>query len=156
MPRVVKSSWLPAKITAYLVSISWLLCLAFLYRWHFLNKISLEWPLTLTTQPSTWKLSDNAEYLLLFLWFSLLLGLKICKETSQGPYDFFYFSLIQLLLYLQEFSQKMISQTHEIETQVDGLVNSTKVSQQATKSLMTRVEMTEITGQINKRNKILQ
>ena len=58
---------------------------------------------------------------------------------------------IQLLLYLQEFSQKMISQTHEIETQVDGLVNSTKVSQKATKSPMTRIEMTEITGQINKR-----
>ena len=108
----------------------------------------------LTTQPSTSKLSDNPEYLLLFLWFSLLLGLKICKETSQGPYDFFCFFLIQLLLYLQEFSQKMISQTHEIETQVDGLVNSTKVSQQATKSLMTRIEMTEITGQINKRHAI--
>ena len=39
-----------------------LLCLAFLYGWHFLNiKISLDWPLTLTTQPSTSKLSDNPE-----------------------------------------------------------------------------------------------
>ena len=37
------------KIAAYLVSISQLLCLAFLYGWHFLNKISLDWPLTLTT-----------------------------------------------------------------------------------------------------------
>ena len=30
--QVVKSSRLPAKITAYLVSIGWLLCSAFLYR----------------------------------------------------------------------------------------------------------------------------
>ena len=58
---VVKSSWLPVKIVAYLVSIGWLLCLAFLYGWRFLNKISLDWPLTLTTQPSTSKLSDNPE-----------------------------------------------------------------------------------------------
>ena len=43
----------------YLVSISRLSCLAFLYRWCFLNKISLYWPVILTTQPSTSKLSDN-------------------------------------------------------------------------------------------------
>ena len=41
--RVVKSSRLLAKIAAYLViSIGWLLCLAFLYGWCFLNKISLD------------------------------------------------------------------------------------------------------------------
>ena len=57
--RVVKSSRLPTKITTYLVSISRLLCLALLYEWHFLNKISLDWPLTLTTQPPTSKLSGN-------------------------------------------------------------------------------------------------
>ena len=57
--RVVKSSRMPAKIAAYLVSIGWLLCLAFLYGWPFLNKISLDWPLTLTMQPSTSRLSDN-------------------------------------------------------------------------------------------------
>ena len=59
--RVVKSSWLSAKIATYLVSIGQLhvLCLAFLYGWSFLNKISLDWPLTLTTQLSTLKLSDN-------------------------------------------------------------------------------------------------
>ena len=57
--RVVKSSRLPAKIAAYLVGIGQLLCLAFLYRWDLLNKISLDWPLTLTTQPSPSKLSDN-------------------------------------------------------------------------------------------------
>ena len=57
--RFVKSSRLSAKIAAYLVSIVQLLCLAFLYGWHFLNKISQAWPLTLTTQPSTSKLSDN-------------------------------------------------------------------------------------------------
>ena len=61
-PRVVKSSPLLVKIAAYLFSISRLLCLAFLYRWRFLNKISLDWPLTLTTQPSTSKLSDNPEH----------------------------------------------------------------------------------------------
>ena len=60
--RVVKSSRLLAKIAAlYLVSIGRLLCLAVLYIWHFLNKISLDWPLTLTTQPSTSKLSDNPD-----------------------------------------------------------------------------------------------
>ena len=35
----------------------------------------------------------------------------------------------QFLLYLQEFSQRIISQTHDIETQVDGLINSTKVGE---------------------------
>ena len=42
-----------------LVSISRLRCLAFLFRWCFLNKISLYWPVTLTTQPYNSKLSDN-------------------------------------------------------------------------------------------------
>ena len=59
--KVVKSSRLPVKIVAYLVSNSRLLCLAFLYGWRFLNKISLDWPLTLTTQPSTSRLSDNPD-----------------------------------------------------------------------------------------------
>ena len=40
-----------------------LIYLAFLYGWHFLNKISLDWPLTLTTQPSTSKRSDNPVYI---------------------------------------------------------------------------------------------
>ena len=35
------------------------LCLAFVYRLFFLSKISLDWPLALTTQLSTSKLSDN-------------------------------------------------------------------------------------------------
>ena len=64
--RVVKSSQLPAKITTYSVSIGRLLCLAFLYGWRFLNKMSLEWLLTLTTQPSTSKLSDNPGHLQLW------------------------------------------------------------------------------------------
>ena len=38
LSRVVKSSRLPGKIAAYLVSIGRLLCLAFLYGWCFLNK----------------------------------------------------------------------------------------------------------------------
>ena len=45
----------------YLVSIGGLLCLAFLFRWVFLTKISLNWLLTLTTQPSPSKLSDNPD-----------------------------------------------------------------------------------------------
>ena len=57
--RVVKSSRLLGKIATYLVSIGWLRCLAFLYKWLFLNKISLDWPLRSTTQLSTSKLSDN-------------------------------------------------------------------------------------------------
>ena len=57
--RVVKSSWLSAKIVTYLVSNGQLLCLAFLYAWRFSNRISPNWLLTLTTQPSTSKLSDN-------------------------------------------------------------------------------------------------
>ena len=61
--RVVKSSWLPAKIAAYLVSIGQLFC--FHLRMALLNKISLDWPLTLTltlTQLSTSKLPDNPAY----------------------------------------------------------------------------------------------
>ena len=58
---IVKRGQLLVKITAYLVSIGWLLCLAFLYGWRFLNKISLDWLLTLTTWPSTSELSDNPE-----------------------------------------------------------------------------------------------
>ena len=58
------------KITTYLVSIGRLLCLEFLYRWHFLNKISLDWPLTLTTQPSTSNIYDN------------LVTLPICIEPA--------------------------------------------------------------------------
>ena len=41
-----KSSRLPSKIAAYLVRIGRVLCLAFLYRWCFLNKISLDWTFT--------------------------------------------------------------------------------------------------------------
>ena len=61
--RVVKSSWLPPKIAAYFISTGQLLCLAFLYGWRFLNKISLDWPLTLTTQP------DNPDLVCLLLLF---------------------------------------------------------------------------------------
>ena len=59
--RVVKSSWLPAKIAVYLVSIGWLLCLAVLYIRRFLNRISLDGLLTLTPQSSISKLSDNPD-----------------------------------------------------------------------------------------------
>ena len=52
MFRVVKSSQLLAKIAVFLVSIGRLLCLTFLCRWRFLDNISLDWVLTLTTPPS--------------------------------------------------------------------------------------------------------
>ena len=48
--RVVKSSRLVAKIAAYLVSTGRLLCLAFLCGWRFLNKLSLDWLLSLTVK----------------------------------------------------------------------------------------------------------
>ena len=42
--------------------------------WHFLNKISLDWLLTLTTQPSASKLSDNpADYIL-----------SVCKQPPDA------------------------------------------------------------------------
>ena len=66
--RVVKSSRQPARIATNLVTIGRLLCLAFLYGWFFINKISLDWPLTLTTQPCTSKLCDNPEGTTLFEW----------------------------------------------------------------------------------------
>ena len=72
--RVLKSSRLRAKIGAYLVSIGRLLFLAFLYGWHVLNKISLDWPRTLTTQLSTSKLSDNPERVKIILEGVMKLG----------------------------------------------------------------------------------
>ena len=60
----VKSIQLPAKIAAYLISIGRILWLAFLYIWCFFNKISLDWPLTLTSQPSISNLSDHPAVLL--------------------------------------------------------------------------------------------
>ena len=71
LSKVVKSAQLPVKITTYLAGIGWLLCWAFLYRWRFLSKISLDWLRTFITQPSTLKLSDNPAYRppVLFLQF---------------------------------------------------------------------------------------
>ena len=82
--RVVESSQLVAKIAAYMFSISRLHCLAFLYRWRLLNKISLDWPLTLTTQPSTLKLSDNPDILTDFYQLQLcsFLSNKNCLLRS--------------------------------------------------------------------------
>ena len=51
------------KTATYLVSFSRLVCLAFLYGWCLLNKVHvyLAWLLTLITQPSLSKLSDDPE-----------------------------------------------------------------------------------------------
>ena len=63
-PRVVKSSPLPAKIAPYLFSIGRLLCLAFLYRWRFLNKTSLDllWQLSRLLQNFLITLSTTIFY----------------------------------------------------------------------------------------------
>ena len=60
------------KITNNLVSFGRLLYLAFLHGWHFLNKISLDWLVTLTTQPSTSKLSDNPTIIIVTTNFLLI------------------------------------------------------------------------------------
>ena len=69
--RVLKSSWLRAKIGAYLVSIGRLLFLAFLYGWHVLNKISLDWP-------RTWQLSCLTQNFL-----TTLRGLKLLEGVMK-------------------------------------------------------------------------
>ena len=73
-----------SKVAGCLVSICWLLCLAFLYRWRFLNKISLAWPLTLTTQPSTSNLSDNPLYN--YTWLVSLLRQQKCEPSTCQQY----------------------------------------------------------------------
>ena len=77
------------KIATYLVGIGRLLCLAFLYRRHFFKKISLDWPLTLTTQPSTSKLSDNPAYLRLISANGAVfaIDLQIYLETSSLQWE---------------------------------------------------------------------
>ena len=90
---VVKSSWLPVKSAAYLGSIGRLLCLAFLCGWRFLNKISLDWLLTLTTQLSISKRSDNpasmaAKFswvLFVFAWMSFCLRAEILFQIIIIP-----------------------------------------------------------------------
>ena len=70
------AGWLPVKIVAYLVSIGWLLCLAFLYGWRFLNKICLDVLAAYfdNSEPSTSKVSDNPE------WNKQVLGFYQCNN----------------------------------------------------------------------------
>ena len=63
-----------------MVSISWLLGLAFLYRLRFLTKIFLDWQLTLTTQLCTSKLPDNPVNGLHVLDRPRLAGVKTSKN----------------------------------------------------------------------------
>ena len=75
-------------MAAYLVSVGQLLCLAFLDGRYFLNKISMDWLLTLTTQPSTSKLSDNPESLVVCLPVAKGLQVLVYKyglAASGGP-----------------------------------------------------------------------
>ena len=51
--------------------------------WHFLNKIYMDWPLTLTTQPSTSKLSDNSAF---SFFFSLRGGGGALEEGVKTRY----------------------------------------------------------------------
>ena len=102
-PRVVKSSPLPAKIAAYLFSIGRLLCLAFLYRWLFLNKISLDWPLTLTTQPSTSKLSDNPEtHNVLYIPWCSIKDKHTCRFSNRSSSFFGNINIFRELKYRWE------------------------------------------------------
>ena len=79
--RVVISSRLLVKIFTYLASIGQLICLEFLHGWRFLNKISLDWPLTLTTQPSTSKRSNN--------FWTLFLGFLRLQPRCKAAIEFF-------------------------------------------------------------------
>ena len=95
--RVVKSSRLLAKIAAYLViSIGWLLCLAFLYGWCFLNKISLDWPPTLTTQPSTLYLKTLWQPCLLAQMVRALHWYRRGQDSNPGKPEFFHDFFSQL------------------------------------------------------------
>lgn len=49
------------------------------------------------------------------------------KELREASTDWTLAADAGLLLYLQEFSQRIVKRTHKIETQVDALVNETKV-----------------------------
>ena len=71
-----------------MVSISWLLGLAFLYRLRFLTKIFLDWQLTLTTQLCTSKLPDNPVNGLHVLDRPRLAGVKTGKNW-QGKVENF-------------------------------------------------------------------
>ena len=70
--------WKSLPMYMYLVSIGQLLRLAFLYGWRFLNKISLDWPLTLTVyfktfwQPWVHRLPDDTTIISLFNLWALL------------------------------------------------------------------------------------
>ena len=98
--RVVKSSRLLAKIAAYLViSIGRLLCLAFLYGWCFLNKISLDWLPTLTTQPSTLYLKTLWQPCLLAQMVRALHWYRRGQDSNPGKPEFFddFFSQLHKL-----------------------------------------------------------
>jgi len=58
-----------------------------------------------------------------FMWTETSEGLMV--EWFLGNH---WLCFLQMLLYLKEFSQKMMSRTHEIEKQVDTLVHEAKVS----------------------------
>lgn len=57
-------------------------------------------------------------------WLCMNIDLQIWNYSQNVK---LYFLLFQLLLYLKDFSQKMISRVHEIEKEVDGLMHDSKV-----------------------------
>ena len=107
-----------AKIAAYLVSIGRLLCLPFLYGWRFLHKISLDWPLTLTTQPSTGnsKFSDNPVlyFCKVLLSIAIVYGRPPISFTTCLPVVPLQFFMFFILLYLIYISFKYLAQTHSV------------------------------------------
>ena len=78
-----------------MVSISWLLGLAFLYRLRFLTKIFLDWQLTLTTKLCTSKLPENPVNGLNVLDRPRLAGVKTGKNW-QGKAENFGLQLASL------------------------------------------------------------
>lgn len=50
----------------------------------------------------------------------MLVMMRDCRSDVFPPH--------QLFLYLQDFSQRMLSKTHEIEKQLDGLIRDTKAT----------------------------
>ena len=63
--------------------------------------------------------------------WSLACDTRVSKELISNYRLIFitsFWIFLQLLLHLQEFSQRMISRTHDIQQQLNGLVHEAKVN----------------------------
>lgn len=61
---------------------------------------------------------------------TFVLFILTCCEVSIALTNCFFFisNVFQLFLFLQDFSQRMLSKTHEIERQLDSLIRDTKAT----------------------------